>query len=281
MSCELFERWLDDQWERRRRPAMAADDALSSHIDDCDACRDRLLAHQQLFDGLAAWERPTLESGFARSVVARWAQEKDLIDSPDSEPTVVRARDFAHKPRWSARQTAIWLQVAAALLLAAFTLLWRGGDVKPTGGATGQDPVAAGSVSDESTSGIASTDSNAARRPRAVREWNPANEFQSVAMFFLSPPDLKTVVVIVNRRVLELLGDPAGRVERLPGSLRQVARSVNVTIDILRQAIPGATLPADALPDQEEERRDAPPSSDEQPRRNLGVRDSIRPSKAV
>ena len=286
MICEQFERWLHQEWEQHRRAELIRTGSTSSdgpvsqlsglvsHAEACDSCRQRLAAHQHLWDGWAETESPAPPAGFAQAVIARCAQtDGEFNDEAEGEAGPSPAI-FPYKPRWSGRQMAIWLHVAAALLLAAFTLLWRGGDnVTPSGLASrgdqthgDLDPRAEPQIGDLS-------ESDQPRAPRKPR-WNPASEMQSLAMFFLSPPDLKTVVVLVNRRVLDLLGDPAKRVDELPGSLRQVARSVNVTIDLLRQALPGRASegamqkPIETAPDRGENA----PSSEQSERPDVGWR---------
>lgn len=248
MNCQDLEQWLELTWERRKRPEVDfAPEAWRTHLERCPSCRGLVEANQRLFEGFAL-EIPAPSPDFANRVLARLtvgeAQTENTSRTEDVAGELVSARhrmssSIGSEPSWLRRHSMIWLSVAAAALLAAFTVLWNARDDSPERVAV-HSPIGA-----NNSSGIAQNDA-AADAEEAL--WDPSTQMQSVAMFLLSPPDLKTMVALVNRSVLDLLGDPAERVRQLPGGLRQVALSVNVTIDLLRQALPGGpeAAPADS-----------------------------------
>lgn len=286
-------------WQQRSNEQHAPKTGLADwaedegHLAECESCRQLLHAHQALWDGWSEAPMPALSADFAHRVISRFVEQApagaDASQHTTSSPNARAAAPLlAVKARWSSRPLVVLLCASAALLLAAFTLLWnepgdsssagQQGLAKGRGAARERADAQAGGASSRDLEGNTSRGGNTSRRGMASRRnnaqadgWDTGSDLQSVAMFVLSPPDLKTVMLLVNRRFLDLLGDPAQRVEQLPGGLRQVARSVNVTIDLLRQALP-VGRPSDSPPDSPFDDRSPTPDSAAPARQDLGGR---------
>jgi hypothetical protein len=247
MLCEKFEERLQELLDERMSPD--GDEALLSHAELCDNCRDLLGLQEQLFAGLDACELPPLRAGFARDVVA----EAGVIVAEAVTPAPTSNGRRAWHPAWVVAGVALAVMLLVAIVPMA---RWMG-----TAAPVAKEPQDRSTISavdlanDEKVSTPVVPDEP--ETPSAIR-FSP-EELAAMAKNadeLLSGRPAGEMVRNLSSRLPEVPGERS--VEQIPG-LRPIASSFSLTFGMVRRTIPGtSTKENPPAPESKEERPSKP-----------------------
>ena len=122
MKCEVFEQRLNQLLDNRKEPET--DRTLRVHADNCEDCRQTLVAQELLWEGLDLFEPPELRNEFSKQVV------ESVFPQQRRRSLVI----------------VTWVAAIAAALLIAIIPVIRGlttpRDPKPGAPVAGKEPLA-------------------------------------------------------------------------------------------------------------------------------------------